>query len=104
MASVDASGIVRGVSEGTATVTAASGGTSEITVENPDRAALVALYEATDGPNWTYNDGWRTEAPLREWHDVATDDSGRAVNLTLIYDQLTGPIPPELGKLVNLRG
>ena len=37
-------------------------GTAEITVENPDRAALVALYHATDGPNWTRNENWLTEA------------------------------------------
>ena len=45
-----------------ATVTAAAGdvgGTAEITVANPDHAALVALYEATDGPNWVNNDNLR---------------------------------------------
>ena len=49
------SGLVRGAGEGTATITATAGdasGTSEITVVHPDRVALVALYNATDGPNW----------------------------------------------------
>ena len=35
-----------------------------------DRAALEALYEATDGPNWTINTNWKTDAPLEEWHGV----------------------------------
>ena len=30
-----------------------------------DRAALVALYEATDGPNWTNNTKWLSEAHRR---------------------------------------
>ena len=37
---------------------------SEITVIHPDRAALVTLYHATDGPNWRNNEGWVTDAPL----------------------------------------
>lgn len=60
VATVDASGLERVVADGTVTITAMAGevsGTSEITIENPDRAALVALYEATGGPTWTNNDG-----------------------------------------------
>ena len=29
-----------------------------------DRDALVALYNATGGPNWTNNSGWLTDAPF----------------------------------------
>ena len=29
-----------------------------------DEAALVALYNATDGPNWRRNTNWLTVAPL----------------------------------------
>ena len=42
-ATVDGSGLVTGMAEGVATITASSGGAegaAEITVENPDRAAL----------------------------------------------------------------
>ena len=116
VATVDASGLVRGAGEGTATITATAGdalGTSEITVENPDRAALVALYEATDGPNWVSNEGWLTDAPLGEWYGVDTNGPGRVIRLYLggrwdseaqvyIPHGLTGPIPPELGSLANL--
>ena len=52
VAVVDASGLVTGLAEGTAAITATAGeasGKSEITVENPDRAALAALYHATGG-------------------------------------------------------
>ena len=118
VATVDASGLVRGAGEGTATITATAGdarGTSEITVENPDRAALVALYEATDGPNWVNSDNWLTDAPLGDWYGVDTNGPGRVIRLALtgrwdseaqvdIPHGLTGPIPPELGSLANLTG
>ena len=52
VATVDATGLVTAVANGTATAGSASG-TAAVTVRaNLDRAALVALYEATDGPNW----------------------------------------------------
>ena len=67
-----------------------------------DRAVLVALYEATDGPNWTKNDSWLTDAPLGGWHGVQTDASGRVQVLYLWDNGLTGEIPVELGDLANL--
>ena len=67
-----------------------------------DRAVLVALYEATDGPNWDDNWNWLTDAPLEEWHGVWTDASGRVQELSLWSNGLTGVIPPELGDLANL--
>ena len=116
VATVDASGLVTGVAEGTATVTAAArdaSGVAEITVQNPDRAALVALYEATGGPNWVNNDNWLTDAPLGDWYGVATDADGRVAVIDLggslddesqqvIANRLTGTIPRELGNLSHL--
>ena len=116
IATVDGSGLVTGVAEGAATITAKAGtarGTAEITVVAPDRAALVALYRATDGPNWVNNENWLTEVPLGDWHGVETDQSGRVVGLVMSqYDSdarewrgnnLSGPIPPELGGLRGLK-
>ena len=67
-----------------------------------DRAALVALYEATDGANWTSNDNWLSNRPIGEWYSVTTDRSGRVTELSLEINQLSGEIPAELGNLVNL--
>ena len=67
-----------------------------------DRAALVALYNATDGENWRWNFNWLTDEPLSEWHGVDTDDDGRVTSLSLWENQLSGPIPPELGNLTKL--
>ena len=109
VATVDPSGLVRGAGEGTATITATAGdasGTSEITVVNPDRAALVALYNATDGPNWVDNTNWLTDAPLGEWYGVSTDAAGRVVGIDLRgqwapVKGLSGAIPPEICRTWN---
>ena len=67
-----------------------------------DREVLVALYEATDGPNWATADNWLTAAPLGDWNGVRTDARGRVTELDLGGNELTGPIPPELGSLTGL--
>ena len=68
-----------------------------------DRQALEALYDATDGPNWTDNTNWETDAPLGDWFGVTTDGEGRVVGLELNSNGLTGRIPGELGSLDSLR-
>ena len=67
-----------------------------------DREALVALYNATDGPNWANEHYWLSGASIREWYGVTTDDNGRVTWLWLYGNQLSGEIPPELGSLANL--
>ncbi|MCY4204870.1 MAG: Ig-like domain-containing protein, partial [Bacteroidetes bacterium] len=90
---------------GEATVQVASDGIT-------DRDVLVALYHATDGPNWVDNTNWLTDAPLGEWYGVETDNAGRVVGLRLrgrwdnevrrYIPHLSGSIPPELGDLASL--
>lgn len=78
-----------------------------------DREALVALYEATDGPNWRYNTNWLSDAPLGDWYGVNTDRAGRVVSVYLkgtpggffrgkTTHGLTGQLPTELGNLSYL--
>ncbi len=69
-----------------------------------DRAALIALYNATGGPNWARNNNWLSDVPISEWSGVTTDDNGRVFSLYLYSNQLTGEIPSELGGLSNLTG
>ena len=119
VAAVDASGLVTAAATGITTITATSGsasGTAAVTVArvvSPDRAVLLALYEATDGPNWANNDGWLTDAPLDDWYGVDTDSAGQVVSLVLagewdeelsqwVRPNLAGPIPPELADLTRL--
>ena len=67
-----------------------------------DRAALVALYNSTDGSNWTRNDNWLSERPLDEWFGVSTGRNDHVVGLSLRGNNLVGEIPSELGNLSGL--
>ena len=67
-----------------------------------ERDALVALYNATGGPDWTSSANWLTAAPVGQWHGVTTDASGRVFGLDLQNNALSGQIPVELGSLTNL--
>ena len=69
---------------------------------HPDWLPLVALYRATDGENWTTNDGWLSDAPLGEWYGVTTDGDGRVTELYLNRNGLSGMLPSELGTLAHL--
>ena len=75
--------------------------------ENPDREALIALYNATDGPNWRKQANWLTDAPLGDWHGVTTDRNGRVIAYDsdpgFTCNNLTGAIPPEIGDLDMLQ-
>ncbi len=115
VATVSGSGLVTATGYGTATITATAGsarGSAQVTL-NPDRAPLVALYEATNGPAWARNDNWLTDAPIRDWSGVGTDTDGRVVWIDLsgeldgqggwMRNGLAGTIPPELGRLDRLR-
>ncbi len=89
-----------------------------------DSLALVALYNATNGDNWTNNDNWLT-GPVGTWYGVTLDgdnvsqlnltnnnldgqlssEIGNLINLTYLSlwnNQLSGSIPTELGNLINI--
>jgi Leucine-rich repeat (LRR) protein len=69
---------------------------------DPQRDALMALYNSTNGPNWVNNRGWGTGDPCDPaWHGVRCD-SGHVQVLYLTGNQLSGPIPAELGNLSSL--
>ena len=68
----------------------------------PDRTVLVALYEATDGANWTNNTNWLSDRPLNEWHGVTTDANEQVTHLELGENRLSGALPTSLGDLTHL--
>ena len=64
--------------------------------------ALVTFYNTTNGPHWRERVGWLdTTTPCR-WHGVGCRN-GHVVNLDLMYNQLNGSLPPELGNLIHLQ-
>ena len=69
---------------------------------NPDHEALTALYNSTGGANWGNRSNWLTDVPLDQWDGVTVDDNGRVIELGLSENQLSGPIPAEIGNLTYL--
>ena len=101
VATVDPAGLVTAVGEGETTVTATAGtvtGDVHVTARD-ERAALIAFFEATNGDRWIVGDGWGTDRALREWFGVSVNGSEHVVGLRLPGNQLSGSLPPELGKL-----
>ena len=66
-----------------------------------ERAALVALYEATDGANWRRRDHWLTDVSIANWHGVFTDQDGHVTGVFLENNGLTGTIA-DLSALTSL--
>ena len=109
VAAVSPQGLVTAVGEGTAQITARSEDAAGMTVflvstmeAGPDLEALIALYNATDGQNWSNNTNWLSGEPLASWHGLDVDGEGRISWIALPENQLTGRIPPELGQLSGL--
>ena len=69
---------------------------------NPDRAALVALYNATTGSAWQQDRNWNTAAGIGTWYGVETNSAGRVTGLVLDDNNLVGSLPAALGDLEQL--
>jgi Leucine-rich repeat (LRR) protein len=67
-----------------------------------ERAALMALYNSTNGDNWYNNTGWGTEASYCEWFGVTCDQNGQVKIIDLSFNGLTGTLPSEIGDLPML--
>jgi len=69
-----------------------------------EREALIAIYDATDGPHWKNNSGWRGAPGTEcEWYGVRCLDTPYVVELQLEENGLRGDIPPEAAKLEHLK-
>ena len=71
--------------------------------ESPDRAALVAMYNAMGGPAWTQQRSWLSGKSVGDWYGVTTDAAGRVIGLDLYYVGLKGPLSAVVGDLTHLR-
>ncbi len=79
-----------------------------------DSTALMALYYATGGANWTRNDNWGSENLLSEWYGIEVDADGCVICIDLdgnadcdvnsaSGNSLNGIIPQEIGDISRLR-
>jgi len=82
-----------------------------IGVPKQERAALIALYNSTNGDGWTNNSGWK-KPPLHtdgfalpgteeSWYGVTVQEN-HVIYISLDNNQLSGSIPEELGNFGNL--
>lgn len=104
---------IAGVHPGTASITVTATDTAglaatqsfDAVVELPsgDRGVLFAFYEATGGKRWTNSDNWRTKTPLGEWYGIETNDQDRVDVLRMGANNLDGEIPPDIGRLSELK-
>ena len=69
-------------------------------VPQAERDALMALYNATDGPNWINSTNWNTAEPVADWYGVNAGD--HVIMIALYANNLTGTLPAELGVLTDL--
>ena len=68
-----------------------------------DKEALIALYKATGGDNWTNNTNWCSDQALEDWYGVFIDPATGRVNAISLYsNNLTGYLPKEIGSLTEL--
>lgn len=67
-----------------------------------EREALIALYNALDGPNWTNSTNWCTDKPVNEWAGIIIDDKLRVSSIDLHNNGLKGELPPEIGAFSSL--
>ena len=76
-----------------------------------ERAALIALYNSTNGDSWRYNSGWKMP-PLHidgfampgtesSWKGVRVEVH-HVTNIRMSGNKLSGSIPSQLGNLSNL--
>ena len=78
------------------------GGTAYSQIPQIEREALIALYNATDGENWTSGWNWNGAAGTEcSWYGV-TCSGDNLTGLNLASNNLVGTIPSELGNLTTL--
>lgn len=118
VAEVDKKGRVTGISDGWATVYASLRGVEaqatirvvgpggyncahQADLSQPECWALVALYEGTGGEDWRDASGWLANAKPCGWKGI-TCAGGSVKRLQVGYNDLVGPIPPEMRYLSDL--
>ncbi|WP_419935209.1 Ig-like domain-containing protein [Candidatus Palauibacter sp.] len=105
VAAVDASGLVTGISEGQASITATSGpvnASAPAVVQSLDRATLMDLHDLAGGASWTNRENWASDEAIGSWYGVEANADARVTALRLSENGLTGQLPEDLGDLTLL--
>ena len=65
-----------------------------------EKNALVKLYDATNGSNWTTK--WDLKTPVSAWYGVKIQDD-KVVSIQLPNNNLVGELPSEISDLLYLK-
>jgi Leucine-rich repeat (LRR) protein len=81
-----------------------------LTVPPIQREALIALYNATDGDNWTNipeDKKWKQDGAFTDdisnWYGIILDENQAVVELNLYNKRVKGDLPQEIGALIDLK-
>jgi len=76
-------------------------------VAEQDSLALLAIYNALDGENWTFWRAWRGNFSVASWSGVTVEEipgeGMRVTRLNLWRNGMTGELPDEMGDLTYLK-
>lgn len=67
-----------------------------------ERAVLKALYWATGGEEWTFNDNWLSDKPITDWYGVNRNYDDGKLTIYLGGNHLKGNLPRELFDLKSI--
>jgi len=73
-------------------------------ISNVERDALMAIYNSTNGDNWTYKTNWKgPQGTEHIWYMVVCDSGKNHIErIGLVHNNMVGQIPSELGNLTEL--
>lgn len=66
------------------------------------KAALMSIFNATSGPNWSDKTNWGSDLGVEQWNGVYVDEDGYVVRLRLNNRGLKGTLPDVFGDLKRL--
>ena len=67
------------------------------------RAALVDLYNSTNGNQWTTSTNWCSDEPINSWYGVSGEYGGWQIyTIDLQENNLSGTLPSSIGDLTEL--
>lgn len=71
---------------------------------NKERVALIQIYKALNGDQWTNNDNWCSDKPLSEWSGILAEGDMKVTRLWLSHDAfIEGEIPTNIVWLKHLK-
>ncbi len=67
-----------------------------------EKEALIAIYNAMDGPNWKNSENWCSDREVDSWFNVSVED-GHVTNIAFYWNDLKGTFPEEIKNLKWLK-